>query len=100
MSQVENQSRKATLNKPGTNKAVLSRHDDFVHSLNVCSGDKKAQTGTVTGRAMDWFIVALCSYEKEQNVTVMESIAVFTLQKTKAAAPLGEFFSVQFSSVC
>ena len=53
MSQVENQSRKATLNKPGTNKAVLSRHDDFVHSLNVCSGDKKAQTGTVTGRAMD-----------------------------------------------
>ena len=27
----------------------------------------------------------------------MESIAVFTLQQTKAAAPLGEVYSVQFS---
>lgn len=53
MAQVENQSRKATLNKSGTNKAVLSRHADFVQSLNVCSGDKNAQTGTATGKAMD-----------------------------------------------
>jgi len=48
---------------------------------------------------MEWFAVAKCSYEKEQKITAMEGIAVFTIQQTKAAGPLGEFFSVQFSSV-